>query len=667
MTSTDTTNRFASYDRTERFAQLMDKRDPLAAMRDEFLLPVDAEGNSMIYMSGNSLGLQPSHVRSYIDQELMDWANLGVEGHFAAQNPWLPYHENLTDSTARLVGALPGEVVVMNSLTVNLHLMLISFYRPNRNRYKILIEGGAFPSDQYAVASQVKLHGLDPADAVVEVVPRDGEDNIRTEDILAFLEAEGESVALVLLGNCNYLTGQAFDMAAVTAAAHKHGCYAGYNLAHGAGNLEIYLHNWNVDFAVWCSYKYLNAGPGAIAGCFVHERHGDSYDWPRLWGWWGHDKATRFLMGPCYNPISGAEGWQLSNPPIFQLAALRASMALFDRAGMPALRKKSELLTGYLEYLLESLPDDLCRVITPKEASERGCQLSVRVRGNKRDLVNRLKERGAICDFREPDIMRVAPAPLYNSFVDVWRFCEALADVLQPGSSYASAAQPDIAVTAAALNAVLAGSSTPTSVESGPSNELASVGLKESAASTSTYSGSEHASPPEPAQAPPVAPLSAAASDPQVERAVPVVARPAVTSSPKPPSVSQEPPVVPAPPVREVPGSSQPAEGPITPPVPTVPAVPAVARAWRAPDNRPSERAGAERSDTTADTTTTGAQSTGEKPTPVIRAPQRVTRVTRATADIARLQEEQQLEPEDPLADTSARSSDTDYGASGGS
>ena len=422
----------ATFDNSERFAALMDKRDQLADFRDEFLFPDGKHGQPCIYMAGNSLGLQPLKTKKYIDQELKDWANLGVEGHFHAKRPWLPYHENLTASTARLVGGKLHEVVVMNSLTVNLHLMMVSFYRPNKKRFKILVEGGAFPSDQYAVASQVKFHGFDPAEAIIELLPREGEETLRSGDIVSFIEKHGESIALVMLGTCNYLTGQAFNIPVITEAAHKQGCLVGFNLAHGAGNLDLKLHDWDVDFAVWCSYKYLNAGPGGIAGCFVHERfaemHGTADELARFAGWWGHDKQTRFLMGPHFNPIAGAEGWQLSNPPIFQLAALRASMELFDKAGMTPLRKKGDLLTGFLEFLLREIPDDYCQIITPRNISERGSQLSIRVSTKPRDLVKRLAAAGAICDFREPDIVRAAPAPLYNSFLDVYKFASLVAE-----------------------------------------------------------------------------------------------------------------------------------------------------------------------------------------------------------------------------------------------
>lgn len=412
------------YEANERFAAELDKADPLAQYRNQFHIPQTQRGDDFIYFAGNSLGLQPKRAKEYVEAELDDWARLGVEGHWAARHPWLPYHENLTESTARLVGAKPSEVVVMNTLTTNLHLMMVSFYRPTKARYKILIESNAFPSDQYAVASQSKFHGFNPAEAIVEATPRSGESTIRPEDILNLIEKQADSIALIVLGDVNYLTGQAFDIAAITKLAREKGVMVGLNLAHGAGNLLLDLHRWEVDFAVWCSYKYLNAGPGGLAGCFVHERHANDANLPRFSGWWGHNKQSRFKMGPEFDPIPGAEGWQLSNPPILQLAALRASMEIFDRAGMEQIRRKGEMLTGYLEYLLEGIADSFCTVITPKEPTQRGCQLSVRVKGNPRSLLNTLNTAGAICDFREPDIIRVAPAPLYNTFSDVYRFSQ---------------------------------------------------------------------------------------------------------------------------------------------------------------------------------------------------------------------------------------------------
>jgi len=419
----------SSFEPGEAFARRMDEEDPLRRFRDEFLFPSDAHGGPVVYLAGNSLGLQPRKARGYIEQELDDWARYAVEGHQKARHPWLPYHEELTEQAARLVGAKPLEVVVMNSLTVNLHLMMVSFYRPTRERFKILVEGGAFPSDRYGVASQARFHGFSREQAVVEVSPRAGEATVRDEDLAEAIAREGSSLALVLLGNVNYLTGQAFDIAAVTRAAHAQGALVGFDLAHGAGNLLLDLHDAGPDFAVWCSYKYLNGGPGTVAGCFVHERHAHAREIPRFEGWWGHDKGTRFSMPPTFQALPGAEGWQLSNPPIFQLAALRASLELFDDATMPALRRKSERLTGYLAYLLGRLPEGFCRVLTPSEPRRRGAQLSLRIErgaGNPRDLLPRLAEAGVVCDFREPDVIRAAPAPLYCSFRDVFRFVEVL-------------------------------------------------------------------------------------------------------------------------------------------------------------------------------------------------------------------------------------------------
>lgn len=423
-----------NYEATESYAKKMDAADPLASFRKQFHFPKDARGANMLYFAGNSLGLQPIKAKEYIEHELEDWARLGVEGHFEARHPWLPYHENLADMSARLVGAQSNEVVVMNTLTVNLHLMMVTFYRPTASRYKIVIEQGAFPSDKYAVDSQVKYHGFDPAEAVVELKPRSGETIIRTEDIVSTLDKHGGSVALVLLGQVNYLTGQAFDVPKIVNAAHDNGAMFGLNLAHGAGNLELKLHDWKVDFAVWCGYKYLNAGPGALAGCFVHEKHAVNTELPRFAGWWGHDKQSRFQMGPQFHAIPTAEGWQLSNPPIFQLAALRASLELFDQATMAAVRKKSQQLTGYLEFLLRAMPNKFATVITP-DFPYRGCQISFSVKGNPKQLLKDMKSEGAICDFREPNVLRAAPAPLYNSFLDVYRFVNLMSQFAKAGGS----------------------------------------------------------------------------------------------------------------------------------------------------------------------------------------------------------------------------------------
>ena len=418
------------YTPDSEFGAAMDAADPLREFRHRFHFPDLLNGSEAIYFTGNSLGLQPKTARGYIEQELDDWASLAVEGHFRAKNPWLPYHEFLTEQMARVVGAKPIETVVMNSLTVNLHLMMVSFYRPRGNRTKIVIEKGAFPSDQYAVASQIGFHGLDVLIDLIELTPREGETTLRTEDIIDTIERHGDETALVMLGGVNYYTGQAFDMRAITEAGHRVGAVVGFDLAHAAGNLELKLHDWDVDFAVWCSYKYLNAGPGGVAGAFVHERHAETFDLPRFAGWWGHDKDTRFLMGPEFKPMPGAEGWQISNPPIFQMAALRASLEIFDEAGMQNLRAKSEKLTGYLEFLLTQIGDERISVITPTDPKQRGCQLSIRVKNSDRSLFDALTERGVFVDWREPDVIRAAPVPLYNSYSDVFRFAEILKECL---------------------------------------------------------------------------------------------------------------------------------------------------------------------------------------------------------------------------------------------
>jgi len=417
------------YDSSLEFAKAADAADPLRKFRSSFHFPEAFNNLEPVYLTGNSLGLMPKTARAYVDQELDDWARLAVEAHMHAKRPWLPYHEFVTEPMARVVGAKPIETVVMNSLTVNLHLLMVSFYRPTKGRYKIVIEKGAFPSDHYAIESQLKFHGF-ASDGLVELAPRADEATLRTEDIVEAIEREGDSIALILLGGVNYYTGQAFDMKTITEAGHKQGCVLAFDCAHAAGNLELKLHDWNVDFAAWCSYKYLNAGPGAIAGIFVHERHARSFELPRFAGWWGHDKETRFLMGPEFKPLAGAEGWQISNPPIFQLAALRASLEIFDDATMSALRAKSEKLTGFLETLLIDIGDERISVITPRDPEQRGCQLSIRVKNADRSLHEKIVARGVYADWREPDVIRVAPAPLYNSFEDVYRFSEILRSCL---------------------------------------------------------------------------------------------------------------------------------------------------------------------------------------------------------------------------------------------
>ena len=412
------------------YASEIDAQDSLKTFREKFYIPKQPNGEDVIYFTGNSLGLQPKTIRRYIEQELKDWETLGVEGHFAAKNPWLPYHEFLTGQMAKIVGAKPIETVVMNSLTVNLHLLMVSFYRPTSERNKIVIEAGAFPSDQYAVQSQIKFHRFEIKDSLIELKPRENETTLRTEDVEKTIAENSNSIALILLGGVNYYTGQAFDMKRITETGHKASAIVGFDLAHAAGNIELSLHDWNVDFAAWCSYKYLNAGPGGVAGCFVHERHSENFDLPRFAGWWGHDKETRFLMKPDFLPIKGAEGWQMSNPPIFQMASLRASLEIFDEAGMENLTEKSRKLTDYLEFLLNEIDNERISVITPNDSSERGCQLSIRVQNADKNLFKAITTRGVVADWREPDVIRVAPVPLYNSFADVYKFAEILKDCL---------------------------------------------------------------------------------------------------------------------------------------------------------------------------------------------------------------------------------------------
>lgn len=416
------------------FAEQQDAADSLAPLRAEFFIPQLPGGGDSIYLCGHSLGLQPRGVARVLNEELQHWAELGVEGHFASSRPWLPYHELLTNSLARLVGAQPMEVVAMNSLTVNLHLMFVSFYRPRPGRDAILIEQSAFPSDQYAVASQIQHHGFDPKTALIEIGPRAGEDIIRTEDICSLIEREGQRIATVMLPGVQYLSGQRFDLEAITRCARRQGCMVGFDLAHAIGNVPLRLHDWDVDFAVWCSYKYLNAGPGAIGGCFVHERHARAFDLPRFAGWWGNDKDNRFQMLSRFQPIPGAEGWQLSNPPILSAAPLLASLALFDAAGTDPLRAKSLRLTEYLQALLLARVPKALTIITPSDPEARGCQLSIRLHrspAEARAVFDSLASQGVFCDWREPDIIRVAPVPLYNSFLDAWQFVAALEQALQ--------------------------------------------------------------------------------------------------------------------------------------------------------------------------------------------------------------------------------------------
>ena len=412
----------------EEFARRLDVEDPLRAYRERFHIPRASDGREVIYLAGNSLGLQPRGVRKIVEQELDDWARFGVDAHFKGRTPWYSYHEVFRETGARLVGALPGEVVMMNSLTINLHLMMATFYRPTSDRYKIMVDAPGFPSDTYAVKTQLRHHGYDPDDALISLEARPGEHGIRMGDIEAALDEHGRQTALVLLSGVNVFTGQLFDMQRVTALAQRQGCAVGLDLAHAAGNVVLTLHDWNVDFAVWCSYKYLNSGPGAVAGCFVHQRHGSDASLPRLAGWWGNDPDTRFRMHlqPEFVPRLGADGWQISNPPILAMAPLQASLAIFDEATMPALRAKSLRLTGYLHHLLDRIPSKRFEVITPSDPAGRGCQLSILAHHKPAELFHSLESQGVVGDFREPNVIRVAPVPLYNTFHDVWSFAQVL-------------------------------------------------------------------------------------------------------------------------------------------------------------------------------------------------------------------------------------------------
>jgi kynureninase len=416
-----------TFENTLAYARERDAQDPLRAFRDEFIFP-QHDGRDAIYFTGNSLGLQPKAAAAALKQELDDWGRLGVEGHFHAKHPWYSYHEELAASTARLVGALEEEVVVMNQLTSNLHFLLVSFYRPKGKRVKILTEQRPFPSDTYAFASQIRFHGLDPDVCLVEVQPRPGEHTLRQEDIIAKINELGDELALVCFGGVNFLTGQAYDIKGITAAAHKVGAFAGFDLAHGAGNLHLKLHDDGPDFACWCSYKYLNSGPGGVAGAFVHQRHLGT-ELPRFAGWWGHDKRERFKMERAFKPMLTAEAWQVSNAPVLPMAVHRVALEQFDRAGMERLRAKSIHLTGYLRWIIEGISAEhgnMFNIITPKDPAQNGAQLSILVNGDGRGIFDRLTAGGVFCDWREPDVLRMAPVPMYNSFEDVYRFGEIL-------------------------------------------------------------------------------------------------------------------------------------------------------------------------------------------------------------------------------------------------
>ena len=417
-----------TFQNTLEFAQQLDSQDELKNYRKEFVFP-QHKGKDVIYFTGNSLGLQPKEAKNYVNDVMDDWANLAVEGHFYAEKPWWDYQERFSEPLSKIVGAKPSEVTVMNTLTVNLHLLMVSFYRPTPTRFKIICEEKAFPSDQYMFQSQVRHHGYNPEEAIIEIKRRDGEHNIRLEDILSKIEEVGDELALVLFGGVNYYTGQVFDMKAITDAGHKVGANVGFDLAHATGNIKLDLHDWDVDFAAWCSYKYMNSGPGNASGCFVHEKHHHS-NLPRFAGWWGHNKERRFKMEPQFDPVHGADGWQVSNLPILSLAPYLASVEMFAEVGMEKLIKKRDLITSYLEFILheidKEIPGTEFEVITPKEAKERACQLSVYLHGQGRELFDYLMSNGVITDWREPNVIRLAPVPFYTSFEDMYNFGQIL-------------------------------------------------------------------------------------------------------------------------------------------------------------------------------------------------------------------------------------------------
>ena len=417
-----------TFENSLAFAQQLDAQDQLRQYQNEFSFP-QVNGKKAIYFTGNSLGLQPKRARTYVDEVMNDWANLAVEGHFYAEKPWWDYHERFANPLSQLVGALPSEVTVMNTLTVNLHLLMVSFYRPTATRYKIICEEKAFPSDQYLFQSQVNFHGYATEDAIVEVKRREGEHNIRLEDVLAKINEVGDELALVLIGGVNYYTGQVFDMKTITQAGHRVGAYVGWDLAHAAGNIELHLHDWQVDFAAWCSYKYMNSGPGNASGCFIHEKHHTNSELPRFAGWWGHNKERRFKMEQKFDPIQGADGWQISNLPVLSLAPYLASVELFVEIGMEALIQKRNQITSYLEFVLRQIDQEVngnFEIITPSNPSERGCQLSVFLHGEGRSLFDYLMKNGVIIDWREPNVIRLAPVPLYTSYEDIYRFGQIL-------------------------------------------------------------------------------------------------------------------------------------------------------------------------------------------------------------------------------------------------
>ena len=424
-----------TFENTLECAKQLDAKDPLKEFRNKFHLPTFTT-NEVVYFTGNSLGLQPKSVEQYIKEELDAWARYGVEGHFLAEKPWFSYHEFLTEKAAKIVGALPEEVVVTHSLTTNLHLLMISFYQPKGKRTKIICEAKAFPSDQYALESQVKLHGLNIEDSLVEIAPREGENLIREEDILSKIAELGDELAMVMIGGVNYYTGQLFDMKTITEAGHAVGAKVGFDLAHAAGNINLKLHDWGVDFAAWCGYKYLNSSPGGVSGMYVHERHAYNPELPRLAGWWGYDKETRFEMKPGFNPMRGAEGWQLSNAPVIGMSVHLASLDIFEEAGMDRIGAKRDQITSFLEHVIEDVSkrvSDKCQleIITPKDSKKRGAQLSIVAHGQGRSLFDALTELGVVADWREPNVIRIAPAPLYNSYEDCFRFGKYLEAAIQ--------------------------------------------------------------------------------------------------------------------------------------------------------------------------------------------------------------------------------------------
>ena len=422
------------FENTLEFAKSLDEKDLLQHFRDRFYIPI-INGKECIYFTGNSLGLQPKTTQDYVLNELEDWANFGVEGHFHARKPWMLYHEIFPTQLSKIIGALPEEVVAMNQLTVNLHLLMVSFYRPTQQRYKIICEAKAFPSDQYAMESQVKYHGFNYEDAVIEIYPREGEHTLRTEDILNTIQQHGDSVALVLFGGVNYYTGQFFDLKKITDAAHAVGAIAGFDLAHAAGNVKLQLHDWNADFACWCSYKYLNSGPGGVSGIFIHQKHIANTSIPRFAGWWGHTKDTRFKMEKGFEPIPTAEGWQLSNAPILSMAAHKAALDIFDEAGIENLIAKGRMLSDYLFFILDEInsnaKEKLIEIITPRNENEKGCQVSMLMLQKGKAVFDELIRQGVLADWREPNVIRIAPVPLYNTFSDVFTFGQIVKAILE--------------------------------------------------------------------------------------------------------------------------------------------------------------------------------------------------------------------------------------------